>query len=210
MPGGGRDDGEAQHDQGGGVVNEAFALQQHDDAPGEADFLGQGRDRDGIRRADDGPPGAKAALAQVEAGDEEHGQCRDASGGEEHKSDGKEEDRTAVGPEFLPRRLPRGTVEKRRQKEEEDEARFELHGLQTGENADGGQEGDGQPADDHHDGVGDAELGGQECEDDNGKHEDGDGGDGVHGFGVSGVGDGRRITDLGDGVSRRRMWKSPR
>ena len=111
-------DAELKGEQAGGVVEEAFAFEQVDDALGHADAAGDGGCGHGVGGGDDGAE--EEAELPVEAGEPPPGGEGDTDGGEEDEEDGEAGDGGDVVSEFAPRGLPRGDVEQGREDDQKD------------------------------------------------------------------------------------------
>ena len=137
--------GELQGEQAGGVVGEAFALDDFKQGVGQADAGGDGGDGDDIGGGDDGSEDGSGAP--VKAGDEE---MRDEGDSDDGEGD---EDRAAwsateVGAELAPRCVERAGKDERRKKWQKDERRVEGDVRMDAEKA------EAESSQDENDGVG--------------------------------------------------------
>lgn len=145
-------DAELEGEQAGGVVEEAFAFKEVDNALGHADLLGDGGGGDGVSGRDDGTE--KKADAPVEGRKEVVRGEGDADGGEEDEAEGEHADGDDVGAELSPGGLPGGGEEERRKEDEEDDVR------RKGDAGQAGDEGAGEADQDEDDGIGVREAAG--------------------------------------------------
>ena len=139
-------------DQGGGVVEQPFALQDGDDPLRQAEPLGDGHGGDRVGRGHDGPEAERDRPRQPERGMGEHGH---AAHGDQHEPDGQERDRAQVGPHLAHRDVQRGPVQQRRQEHQQGQVGVELDPRETR------HEPDPDPDDHEQDRVGHARPRGQ-------------------------------------------------
>ena len=136
--------------QRGGVVDEALALEDHDEAARQAEPLGDRRGRHRIRRRDDGAEHECASPADPRRERLRHpadGQRRGRDETHRQQADGEQ-----VLPQVAERREVGGAHEDRRQEDEEDELRRQRDVRQAGHEA------EHKPADDHEHRVRDVET----------------------------------------------------
>ncbi len=138
-------DGEFESKEAGGVVDEAFALENVDDALREADALGDGGGGDGVGGRDDGAE--NEAQPPVKTGEDAGGGPSHAEHSEGDKAKGEKEDADQVEFKIAPGGQPSCGVQKRGQDDEKNHV-----GIQ-GDCGDAGNEADEQTGDDEDDGI---------------------------------------------------------
>ena len=129
--GGRRGDREAIDHESGRVVHQALALEDRHDAARHAHALEDGGRGDRVGRRHDGAECERAGPAE-----RRHEHVRDdgdRASGEDHETEGEEEDRPQVGFEITQRREITARKEQRRQEHEEDELGWELEGGKSGD-----------------------------------------------------------------------------
>ncbi len=102
-PGDDRRDGEAIDDQAGGVVDHALALDDGDDAPGDAQPLQDRTGGHGIGRRDQRPQDERDRPRQPERAVRRD---RDECSARQDEANCQEQDRAQIGPEVAPRGEP--------------------------------------------------------------------------------------------------------
>src|SRR3954451_5188352 len=168
-------DAELESEQSAGVVDEAFAFENVDDALREAHAVGDRSGGDGVGGGHDGAE--DEAEAPVKSAENMRSEDGDAGYGEADQAEGEEEDADDVVFEVAPGSEPGRGVEQRRQEDEEDHVRVQ------GDVRDAGNEAEYEAGNDQDDGVGELEFASQRAEKDDEEEEqekdDFDGVDGV-------------------------------
>ncbi len=116
----GRGDGHdrgPQRDQGGGVVDQALALEDRDDPSGHAHAARDRGGGNGVRRRDDGTEGQ--GSRELEPGNQRPGHQADRERREDDRPDGQDADRLVVGAYVDERRADGRGVQQRRQQPDE-------------------------------------------------------------------------------------------
>ena len=115
--------GELKSEQAGGVVDEALAFEDVDDAAGQPDAPGDGSGGDGVGGGDDGAEHeSEAPVETVKDGGRNQG---DGDDGEADQAEGEKKDADEVVAEVAPGGGPGGGVEQRREDDQEDEVGIE-------------------------------------------------------------------------------------
>ena len=143
-------DGELQGEEASGVVDQALAFEHVNDAAGKPDALGDGGCGNGVGRRDD--CSQDEAEPPVKAEKDPGSDQSYSKDSEDDQTEGEEENADDVEAEVAPGGGPRGGVKQRWQNYEEDEIRFER------DVRNGWDEAQDEPADDHDDRVGSADL----------------------------------------------------
>ncbi len=151
-------DAEFESEEAGGVVDEAFAFEDVDDALREAEIFGDGGGGDGVGGGDDGAE--DDAEAKIEWSEGVVCGFGDSPNGEADETEGEKEDADDVVFEVAPTGEPCGGVEQRRKNDEEDDVGAD------GDVRDAGDEAEDESGDDEDDGVGDLDFTGEGGEDD--------------------------------------------
>src|SRR5271156_2930582 len=146
-------DGEFKGQQSAGVIDEAFTFEDVDDAAAKPDAAGDRCRGDRVGGRDDGAE--EEPEPPVEAGKDAGRGPGDSDDGECYQAESEQRDVDDVVTEVAPGGVPGGSIEERRQDDEEDEVGVE------GEVGDRGNEAEQQSAEDHDDGVRRSDLAGE-------------------------------------------------
>ena len=125
----GRGDGEAEQDQAGGVVEQAFALQQRLQAAGQAHPLQHGAGRDRVGRRDD--RAEREAGGKGEGRDQPLRHRRDDKSGEHHRPDRQRQDAGQVAAEAAEGGVIGPVEQQGRQEQDKDQLGIERDGGKT-------------------------------------------------------------------------------
>ena len=120
---GDRGDGRTQGDDSGGVVDQAFTLEDRDDSAGQPDLAGNCCGRDRVGRGDHGAESQGRSKGNRQ--DPPHQQT-DAEGREDDQSDTQQQDRTAVLLEVDQRHTDRRGIQQGWKQSDEDKLGCEL------------------------------------------------------------------------------------
>lgn len=141
-------DRRGEHDpeqgEGGGVVEQALALEDRHHAALQAEAPADGRGGDRVGWGDDGAEHEGAGQGQV--GNDQPRGDPDDGGGEHDEPHGQQQDGTHVLPDAQRRALQRRRVQQGREDEEQDQLGLQRHGGQTRD------EREAEPDDDEHQG----------------------------------------------------------
>ncbi len=141
-----RGDGEVVEDEARGIVDQALALEDHDETARNAHLLEHRGRGDRIRGRDD-----RAECEADGPGKPRHqevGGDADERGREPDEADGQQQDRGEIGPEGAPGHEEGRGLQERWQEEDEHEGRLDRHLRQEG------NEGERHAAEHERDGVG--------------------------------------------------------
>ena len=155
-----------QHDQGGGVVEQALALQHRHQAVGEPEALADRGGCDRVRGADDGAQ--CHAGREGDVGNDEVHDGADGERGDDDQGDREPRDHADAPAQVDDGHLHRGGVQQRRQGSEEDPVGLQLEVGRAGHEAEGDAE------DQQDQGSGDPGAPGQHRRHDD-RHQGGDG-----------------------------------
>jgi hypothetical protein len=139
-----RQNGEAIENQRRGVVGEALAFENDENAPRQMQPPGNGQRRDDIRRGNDGAEHEADGPGRAEHVVHRRG---DGAGGEDDAADGEQGDGAQIGAEFPPAHGDAGGIDQRRQQDQQHHLRRQFDARQPGNEGEGDaahQEGDGR------------------------------------------------------------------
>ena len=128
-----RADGKGEQDERRGVVDQPFPLENDQQPLRQGQPAGDRHRRDGVGRGDNGTEDETDCPVDAEqvVACRRHRRCR-----EDDAADGEEQDRPQVGTEAAPAHPDAGTVEQRRQEQEQDEVGRNRHRVHPGDKAD--------------------------------------------------------------------------
>ena len=151
-------------DEGGAVVDQALALDDRDDAPGNAKAPSDRRRGDGIGRGDDRAENERFGPAEVECGMSHH---RDDAHRRQHQADRQQADLADVAAQLAQWGEERRRVQQWRQQDQQDELRIEL------DVGDVGDRGEAESTEHHQQRVRDTDqLSGDQQRDDGGENDE--------------------------------------